>query len=156
MNNLKYTGFVNDGKFAKLGGRIEVPLDNIFENHNGTINNLVFGSMSSAAIIRSFKGTVRANHYHNTDWHYAYVISGAILYFERKIGSLDIPNPHTFGPGEMFFTQPKVEHSMVFLEDTEFLTLAKNVRSHENHEADLTRVEFITEEILKKYVSPKV
>jgi hypothetical protein len=39
---------------------------------------------------------------------------------------------------------------MVFPVETVFVTLAKNVRSHESHESDLVRVEFVTPEILSR------
>ena len=38
-------------------------------------------------LIDSKKGTLRANHYHKTDWHYCYVISGSIEYYHRPTGS---------------------------------------------------------------------
>jgi quercetin dioxygenase-like cupin family protein len=129
-----------------------VPLDTPFINENGVIQNLVLKPMTSVAVITSKKGTMRANHYHKTDWHYAYVVSGRILYFERSVDSQEIPEPREFKAGEMFFTPPMKEHTMVFPEETVFVTMAKNVRSHESHEADLVRVEFITPDKLKSYV----
>jgi hypothetical protein len=95
---------------------------------------------------------MRANHYHKTDWHYAYVVSGKILYFERPVGSKEIPEPRVFLAREMFFTPPMREHVMVFPMETIFITMARNVRSHENHEADLVRVEFITNDRLSDYL----
>ena len=126
----------------------EVPLDTPFEDERGTIQNLLLKSFTSLAIITSKKRTIRANHYHKTDWHYAYVVSGRILYFERAVGSLEIPACREFRAGQMFFTPPDREHCMAFAEDTVFITAAKNVRSHENHEADLVRVDFVEPEHL--------
>ncbi len=141
MDNNAYTSMVDNGKWPDDS---LVPLDTPFINENGSIQNLVLKSLTSVAVITSRMGTMRANHYHKTDWHYAYVISGSILYFERSVGSTEIPEPRSFKTGEMFFTPPMKEHTMVFPEETTFVTMAKNVRSHESHEADLVRVEFIS------------
>lgn len=149
MNNDTYTKMVNNGEWPSDSA---VPLDTPFINENGVIQNLVLKPMTSVAVITSKSGTMRANHYHKTDWHYAYVISGSILYFERSVGDKGIPEPRLFKAGEMFFTPPMKEHTMVFPEETIFVTMAKNVRSHESHEADLVRVEFITPEKLESYV----
>ncbi len=138
--NEEFTAQVEAGKWPKA---VLVPLDNNFEDARGVIQNLVLAPMSSAAIITSKKGTIRANHYHKTDWHYAYVISGAIDYYHRPAGSTASPEKLTIRAGQMFFTPPLVEHTMVFPEDTVFLTLAKNVRTHDNHESDLVRVKLV-------------
>lgn len=130
----------------------DVPLDTPFVDERGSIQNLVLKPVTSVAVITSRRGTVRANHYHKTDWHYAYVVSGKILYFERDVGSSEMPVPRTFGAGKMFFTPPMREHAMVFAEDTTFVTMAKNVRSHESHEADLVRVEFVTPATVRELV----
>lgn len=144
MNNSEYTDLVDDGQFPT---ETEVPLDPPFRDERGTIQNLVLKPITSVAIIHSRKGSIRANHVHATDFHYSHIVSGAILYFEREIGSKEIPEPQKFTAGQMFFTPPGKEHSMLFAEDTVFITMARNVRSHTNHESDLTRVEFITPEI---------
>lgn len=149
MDNNTYTEMVNNGEYPDDS---TVPLDTPFVNENGIIQNLVLKPMTSVAVITSNKGTMRANHYHKTDWHYAYVVSGSILYFERSVGSKEIPEPRLFKAGEMFFTPPMKEHTMVFPEETIFVTMAKNIRSHESHEADLVRVEFITPDRLNNYV----
>ena len=99
--------------------------------------------MSSVAIITSTDGAVRANHYHKTDWHYAYIITGSLEYYWRPVGSTEPPKRIVVKAGQLFFTPPMVEHAMKFLEATTFITMAKNVRSHENHEADLVRIKLV-------------
>jgi dTDP-4-dehydrorhamnose 3,5-epimerase-like enzyme len=150
MTNDEYTSAVDRGEWPSDP---RVPLDDPFTNHNGTIQNLVLKNMTSVAALTSVKGAVRANHYHKTDWHYAYVVSGSVAYFERPIGSDFIPEPTVFRKGEMFFTPPMKEHTMVFLaDDSVIITMARNVRSHDSHEADLERVTFITPELAKSIV----
>lgn len=99
--------------------------------------------MRSALIITSKKGTVRANHYHKTDWHYCQVLSGSIEYYHRPLGSKAKPERVLVKTGQLFFTPPLVEHAMVFPEDTTFLTLSCNKRDQKAYEEDLVRVELV-------------
>lgn len=133
----EYVRAVAEGRWPE---NPSVPLPGNFTDARGVIQNLMFADLSSVALITSARGSVRANHYHRTDWHYSYVLSGSILYYERPVGSTDRPTPRSYGPGDMFFTKPMVEHAMVFTDDTTFLTFAKNVRTHDNHEQDVVRV----------------
>lgn len=140
LSNREFSALVDRGDFPD---QVEVPLDAPFINENGIIQNLLLERFTSAAIITSVAGAVRANHYHKTDWHYAYVVSGAIDYFWRAVGSKEQPTKRRFGPQTMFFTPPMVEHAMFFPEPTAFITFARNVRDTEHHEADLVRVKLI-------------
>jgi quercetin dioxygenase-like cupin family protein len=144
MNNAEYTAAVDRGDWPSFP---TVPLDAPFVNANGSIQNLVLKPMQSVTALTSVKGAVRANHYHKTDWHYTYVSHGTVLYLCRPIGSKDIPAPIVYKAGSLFFTPPLLEHAMVFAEDSVIITMAKNVRSHDEHESDLVRVEFVTPEM---------
>jgi quercetin dioxygenase-like cupin family protein len=117
-----------------------VTLDAPFEDARGAIVPLVDADMKSAVLIASKKGTVRANHYHQTDWHYCYVLKGSIEYYHRPVGAKEAPEKVLVRTGQMFFTPPLVEHAMVFPEDTEFLTFGRNSRRQEVYEADVKRV----------------
>jgi dTDP-4-dehydrorhamnose 3,5-epimerase-like enzyme len=139
MKNKEYTSLVNEGKFPS---ELRVPLDKPFEDARGKIQNLVLDPITSVAIITSKAGTVRSNHYHKTDWHYLYVISGSMKYYERDVDSDNQIEPIVVKAGEMVFTGPMKVHKTEFLEDTVMMSFAKNVRDHEHHEEDVVRVEF--------------
>ncbi len=118
-----------------------VDLPEAYRDERGAIQPLVDVPMESCVLITSKKGTARANHFHRTDWHYCYVLSGAIDYLHRAHGD-DAPPKHThISEGQMFFTPPMVDHTMVFLEDTVFLTWGRNSREQEIYEADVQRIE---------------
>ena len=119
---------------------IVVHLEAPFADERGAIQPLVDADMKSAVLISSKKGTVRANHYHQTDWRYCYVLKGSIDYYHRPVGSTAAPEEVTIRTGQMFFTPPMVEHAMVFPEDTDFLTFGRNSRRQEVYEADVRRV----------------
>ena len=145
--------------------QVSVPLpDAGYTDARGHIQNLLLRSINSVARITSKKGTVRANHYHKTDWHYAFVESGLIEYHESTAPVSDdlalltqavqtLPRTVArFGPGQMFFSGSNIIHAMVFVEDTVFYTFAQNIRSHENHESDVVRFELVSqEEAAKRY-----
>jgi quercetin dioxygenase-like cupin family protein len=119
---------------------VVVPLEKPFADERGVIQPLVDVTMESCVLISSKKGTVRANHYHRTDWHYCYVLSGEIDYYHRPAGSSAQPEKVTVRTGELFFTPPMVDHSMVFIQDTVFLTLGRNSREQASYEADVVRI----------------
>lgn len=120
---------------------VVVPLEAPFVDSRGSIQPLVDAAMESCVLISSKKGSVRANHFHQTDWHYCYVLSGSIDYYHRPQGSKAKPERVQISAGQMFFTPPMVEHAMVFPEDTVFLTFGRNSRAQEVYEADVVRVE---------------
>lgn len=119
--------------------RLEAP----YEDSRGAIIPVVDEKMESCVLITSAKDSVRANHYHRTDWHYCYVLSGAIDYYWRETGDTSPPRKVTVKKGECFFTPPLVDHAMVFVEDTLFLTLGRNPRDQESYEADVRRIELV-------------
>ena len=126
---------------ASLPAEVAVKLPPPFADARGSIQPLVDATMESCVLISSKKGSVRANHYHRTDWHYCYVLSGTIEYHHRPQGSKAKPGKEVFKAGTMFFTPPMVEHAMVFPEDSVFLTFGRNSRAQEVYEADVIRVE---------------
>ena len=118
-----------------------VPLPDPFVDARGAIQPLVDEDMKSCVLISSKKGTVRANHYHKTDWHYCYVMMGKIEYYHRPTGSDTPPEKVMVEAGQMFFTPPMVDHSMVFPEEAVFITWGRNSRLQEVYEADVVRID---------------
>ena len=131
---------VRDEERASWPRQPKVELEAPFADARGAIQPLVDLDMKSAVLISSKRGTVRANHYHRTDWHYCYVIEGAIEYFHRPHGSEKAPERILVQQGEMVFTPPMVDHAMRFPEDTVFLTLGRNPRDQASYEADVVRI----------------
>ena len=120
-----------------------VDLQRPFIDKRGSIQPLVDLMMKSAVMIESKAGSLRANHYHKTDWHYCYVIQGEIEYFHRELNSSKKTELIIVKRGNMVFTPPLVEHCMKFPVDTLFLTLSRNPRDQKTYEADVVRVNLI-------------
>ena len=120
-----------------------VDLEKPFIDNRGSIQPLVDLLMQSAVMIHSKAGSLRANHYHKTDWHYCYVIYGKINYYHKELNTNKEPELLVVEKGRMVFTPPLVEHCMKFPEDTLFLTLSRNPRDQETYEADVVRTNLI-------------
>ena len=82
----------------------KVSLEKPFTDRRGKIQPLVDLMMKSAVMIESKRGSLRANHYHKTDWHYCYVISGCIEYYHRPTGSTAAPEKATTPKPPLFST----------------------------------------------------
>ena len=93
--------------------------------------------------IQSRSGAIRANHYHRQDYHYCYLESGRMEYFERPVGSTEAPRRIVIEPGQVFYTAPMVEHAMHFLEDSVFWCFSRNSRKQADYESDTVRVKLI-------------
>src|SRR5467141_2488819 len=121
-----------------------VPMDKPFDDARGAIQPLADEPVGSAVLISSKKGAIRANHYHKADWHYCHVLSGAIDYYFRPVGSKSAPQHIRINTGQTFFTPPLVEHAMCFPEDTVFVCLGRHSRDQATYEADVVRVDVVT------------
>ena len=121
----------------------KVELDPAHVDERGAIQSLVNFPMKNLSLISSRKGTVRSNHYHVTDWHYMYVMSGSFDYYYRPTGSNEKPAVIRLNAGEMVFTPPMEDHATVFLEDTQILVMSRNPRDQEAYEADVRRVTLV-------------
>jgi quercetin dioxygenase-like cupin family protein len=119
---------------------VMVPLEAPHLDERGSIQPLVDMPMESCVMISTRKGSVRANHYHRSDWHFCYVVEGVIEYYERPHGSDAEPTKYVINKGELFFTGPMVDHAMVFPVDGVFLTWGRNSRSQDVYEADVVRI----------------
>lgn len=128
-----------------------VKLEKPFVDGRGSIKPLVDIMMRSAVMIESKAGSLRANHFHKTDWHFCYVVSGEIEYIHRPTGSDHEPETIIVHKGEMVFTPPMIDHGMKFPIDTVFLTLSRNPRDQVSYEADVVRVDLVSKDGLKSW-----
>jgi uncharacterized RmlC-like cupin family protein len=93
-------------------------------------------------VLHCAQGSRRSSHWHRTDSHYLYVVSGAMDYYWRPVGSDEAPHHVTVHTGEMVFTPPRVEHWTEFPCFTTLISVSAHLRTHEAHEADVVRVEW--------------
>ena len=117
-----------------------VELEPPHSDDRGKIQSLVNFPMKNLSLISSKKGVVRSNHYHLTDWHYMYVLSGSFDYYFRPTNSGEELQCVQVKAGEMIFTPPMEDHATVFLEDCDLLAISRNPRDQEAYEEDVRRI----------------
>jgi len=118
-----------------------VPLEPPHTDARGAIQPIVDGDFKSAQLITSVAGSTRANHYHRSDSHYMFVVSGSFDYYWRPAGS-DGPLEHIqVETGELVFTPAMVEHLVVFREDSAFVNFSDQRRDQPAYEADIVRLQ---------------
>lgn len=123
-------------------GKVVLPPPHV--DNRGDIQSLVNIPMKNVSLITSQKGSVRSNHYHLTDWHYMYVLSGSFDYYFRPSGSNQEPSVIRVKVGEMVFTPPMEDHATVFLEDSQLLVMSRHARGDQKtYEADVKRIVII-------------
>jgi uncharacterized RmlC-like cupin family protein len=125
------------------GTRIEIERvpAGAFTNDAGWIANVAFGEFRCVGLIYSKAGSWRSKHFHKTDSHVLYVVSGEMHYWERDLDGEYAEDPVIVGPGEQYFTGPLLVHRTYFPVDTLLISASKNPRDHESHESDVVRVD---------------
>ena len=146
MEQWKNIKLDDDSMWPKTG---IVELESAHEDDRGYIQSLVNFPMKNLSLISSVKGAVRSNHYHLTDWHYMYVLSGSFDYYYRPTNSVEDLKCVSVVAGEMIFTPPMEDHATVFLEDCDLLAMSRNPRDQIAYEQDVRRVILIDPDSIK-------
>ena len=123
----------------------KVALTDGFIDSRGTILPIV-DDFANVQIIHSKKGAVRANHYHKTDSHYCYLITGKVEYHWRNHGE-DTIHTEIFTAGDLFLTGPNIDHQMVFQEDSIMVVVSEFKRDAVSYDADIVKIPPLNENI---------
>jgi dTDP-4-dehydrorhamnose 3,5-epimerase-like enzyme len=123
-------------------GKTIVKIKRKIIDRRGSIEELVNEKTKSVSLISSKKGSIRANHYHKTDWHYIYVLKGSFVYFYRERNKTRIYKT-LVKKGQLLFTPPLLDHATYHVQYTEMLVISKNKRDKKTYERDTVRVNFI-------------
>ena len=130
----------SDHEKERWPSSVIVELPEPFIDERGIIQPLIDIEMKSSILITSNPGAIRANHYHKTDWHYMYLISGKMDYYYREHGTNNEIKQVSLTKGDMVFTPPMEEHTSYFPDDTHFLAISRNPRDQDAYETDVIRV----------------
>ncbi len=114
----------------------------------GGILSIVDEQVQNVSIITCNAGAIRSNHYHLTDWHFMYVVEGAIDYFFKDVDGEEVTYLRV-SKGDNIFTPPMEIHATYFPVDTTLIVSSKLPRDQETYEADTVRVPFVTADNLK-------
>ena len=92
--------------------------------------------------IVSSKGSKRAAHYHRKSSHICVLLSGAMIYYERKTNFNIKPTRIKIKPGDYFFTDRMFDHLMVFTKNSIFDCYSFGSRKKKDYENDLVRLDY--------------
>lgn len=115
-------------------------------DERGEMSHLLDGKVkiTSALLISSRKGSIRANHYHKKDSHYCYLLKGRMEYLEKDLKTKNARRKKAIvKEGKLVYTPPMIAHAMRFLEDSVFLALTTEPRKQSKYEKDTIRMELI-------------
>ena len=129
-----------------------IKLENPHTDTRGSIQSIINEKHSNVSIINSNKLTIRSNHYHLTDSHYMYTLSGSYLYFFKQYNSNEILKRIKINKGDLIYTPPLESHVTIFIEDTQLLVISRNFRDQETYESDTRRVELISQDKIMNYI----
>ena len=119
------------------------------EDNRGKIEQLC----DNVLMINSYRGVIRANHWHRCFGHWSLVMHGSITYFERSINSLDKPIMNKFVEGDLFWTPPLYSHCMKFEEfdKNEFYCFSDGSREQKNYENDTIKLDYDLSEVYNNW-----
>ncbi|HLC79201.1 MAG TPA: hypothetical protein VJG83_02105 [archaeon] len=104
-------------------------------------------------VIKSKKGSIRANHYHPKQQQKCLILSGSCICLYKD---LDAPNSpiyhHLAKEGDMVVTEPRVAHAVIYREETLFLNLVKGERDPTNYGKHTIPHEIVTQKEAEKYL----
>lgn len=115
-----------------------VKLEDGFTDSRGLILPIIH-DFANVQMIYSNKGAIRANHYHKTDSHYCYMVTGSVRYLWRNHGEDTISEEH-FSQGQMFLTGPNIDHEMIFQEDSVMVVVSEHKRDASTYDEDIVRI----------------
>ncbi|MBI2599302.1 WxcM-like domain-containing protein [Candidatus Daviesbacteria bacterium] len=118
-----------------------------FTDERGYITRLIDQDkypLRAVLYIVSKKGSTRGNHYHKTDAHFVYCLSGKFRYSEKDMSKKNSKRESVIlKPGDLVLSRPMVAHAMEFLEDSVFLAFTTEPREQDKYEGDLVRLKLV-------------
>jgi quercetin dioxygenase-like cupin family protein len=111
-----------------------------FEDERGQILDILENEpIEHATLISSKKGAIRGNHYHKESVQYTFVLKGSLKLFTQMPD--EEVKTTVIKTGDLLLTPPMEKHTLVALEDSEFLILTRGPRGGSGYENDTFRLE---------------
>ncbi|MFH2067778.1 MAG: cupin domain-containing protein [Pseudomonadota bacterium] len=112
----------------------------VFEDERGAIYDILDDeNILHIGLITAKKGAVRGNHYHKKAKQFNHILSGKM---ELKITDIDTGKviKHTLEKNDFISIPAGVGHTLIALEDSEFIDLNTESRSEDGYEQDTIRL----------------
>jgi uncharacterized RmlC-like cupin family protein len=116
----------------------KLQLEEGFTDSRGKILPIVH-DFANVQMIWSKKGALRANHYHKTDTHTCYLVTGSIDYYWRNHGEEKIYKEQLVA-GDLFKTGPLIDHEMVFTDDSIMVVVSEHKRDATTYDEDIVKI----------------
>lgn len=121
------------------------------EDYRGEILSIVEYPVQNVSVISCNRNTIRSNHYHKKDFHFMYVLEGAIDYFYKELNTSEVKYIKVLN-GETIFTPNLEIHATYFPVKTSLIVSSGFPRDHETYENDTVRVDFINEGNIREFL----
>lgn len=116
----------------------KVSLEPGFIDNRGKILPIVH-DIANVQMIWSEEGAIRANHYHKTDTHICFLVSGDMDYYWRNHGDTKIHKERIVA-GEIFKTGPLIDHEMVFTSPSIMVVVSEHKRDAVSYDEDIVKI----------------
>lgn len=107
-----------------------------FSDERGSLLQLFHNESFQINVLKSKKGVIRGNHFHEKTTEYFYVLSGSVeISYEngKDFGK------QTFESGSLFRVDPMTSHSLFFLDDCEMIAFYDKPIEDELGQKDIFR-----------------
>ena len=121
------------------------------EDIRGGILSIVDHTVQNVSIINCNQSTIRSNHYHKKDFHFMYVLEGAIDYFYKELNSDEVKYIKVLN-GETIFTPNLEIHATYFPIKTSLIVSSGFPRDQETYESDTVRVDFLNKDNIEEFL----
>ena len=115
------------------------------KDFRGGILSIVEYPVQNVSIINCNQNSIRSNHYHKRDFHFMYVLEGAIDYFYKELNSDKVKYFKVLN-GETIFTPNLEIHATYFPVNTSLVVSSGFPRDQETYENDTVRVDFLNKD----------
>ena len=122
------------------------------KDNRGSIISIVDDSIKNVSIITCKEGVIRSNHYHKKDFHYMYVLHGAIDYFYKNLNTKEI-SYFRVNKNDIIYTPNNEIHATYFPVETKLIVSSMLPRDQKTYENDTVRVQFINHENLESMIN---
>ena len=111
----------------------------VFEDERGKIIDIIEKEdIEYVTLISSKKGAIRGNHFHKKSVQYTYVLNSSFELY-TKIGDEETKKT-IIKSGDLALTPAMEKHTLLALEDSEFLVFTRGPRGGEDYETDTYRL----------------
>ena len=108
--------------------------DGFVDDRGSILNYKLTEPINLIGLIKSYRGSVRANHYHPVQEQKCLLVSGQYISVTKDLSVPNAPiETRVINSGDIAIIKPNVAHAMVFTENSVFLNLVRGEREHANY-----------------------